>query len=269
MKVPKMLFLTFLMAGFLSCEDVVDVELEETPPRLVVEASLLWDIDQIDNVQYIRLTTTAAFFDSEVPAAMDAAVSVFDEAGNEYIFEEIEDGVFRNDEIEPDLETNYKLVIEYQDEIYEATEKFIPTPQILYVEQDNEGGFTGEDIELKVFYNDPEAMENYYLFRFFDENLSLQIYEDRFTNGNLNFAFYSDEDLETGDEVGFEIQGISEAFYKYMFILRSQAGSSNAGPFQTQPTTVRGNIVNTSNPDNFAFGYFRLSATDFVSYKIE
>jgi hypothetical protein len=32
------------------------------------------------------------------------------------------------------------------------------------VEQNNEGGFTGEDIELKAFYTDPANIENYYFF---------------------------------------------------------------------------------------------------------
>lgn len=269
MKLPKMLFLILLAGSLFSCEEVVDVELTETEPRLVVEASLLWDIDKNENVQYIRLTTTAPYFDSEIPPAEGATVTVFDEKGQEYIFEKVEEGVFKNNEIDPVPFAEYRLVITYQDEIYEATENFIPTPGLLYVEQNNEGGFTGEDIELRIFYQDPADIENYYLFRFFGEQLSLQIYDDRFTDGNVNFAFFTDEDLDPGEEVGLEIQGISENFYEYMFILRSQAGNNNGGPFQTQPTIVRGNIVNVTNPENFAFGYFRLSATDFISYRVE
>ena len=269
MKVSKMLFLMLLAVSLFSCEDVVDVELEEAEPRLVVEASLLWDIDEINNEQYIKLTTTAPFFNNKVPAAQGATVSVFDEKGTEYIFEEVEDGNFKNAEIDPQLNMTYRLVINYKGEVYEATEQFIPTPQLLYVEQEDQGGFTGEDIELKTFYQDPEGIENFYLFRFYEKTLSLQIYDDRFTDGSLTFAYYSDEDLESGDDVGLEIQGISENFYEYMYILRSQAGTSNGGPFQTQPTTVRGNIVNITNPENFAFGYFRLSATDFMNYTVK
>ena len=269
MKIPKLLFLMSLIGSFLSCEDVVDVNLKETEPRLVVEGSLLWNKEKTDNVQYIKLTTTTAYFDREIPPATGATVKVFDETGEEFPFEEVEDGVFKNDKIRPVPGGSYRLEITYQEEVYEATERFISTPELLYVEQNNEGGFSGDDIELRVFYEDPEGIKNYYLFRFFDEQLSLQIYEDRFTDGNLNFAFYSDEDLESGEEVGLEIQGISKDFYEYMFILRSQAGDNNAGPFQTQPTVVKGNIVNLTNPDNFAFGYFRFSETDFMSYEIK
>ena len=252
-----------------SCEDVVEVDLEESDPRLVVEASLLWDIDKAENVQFIRLTTTAPFFKGEIPPARGAVVSVKMENGQEYFFEEVEEGLFRNDKIEPALDISYELRILYQDEEYIASAELIPTPELLYVEQNNNGGFSGDDIELKVFYQDPANIENHYLFRFFHEKLALQIYDDEFTDGSLTFAFFSEEDLEKGDDVLLEIQGISRDFYQYMYILRSQSGSSNGGPFQTQPTTVRGNIINLTNPENFAFGYFRLSGTDAISYQVQ
>jgi hypothetical protein len=252
-----------------SCEEVVDVELSTSEPRLVIEASLVWNPALEENIQYIRLTTTAPYFGEEVPGVSGASVMITDETGREYVFEEVENGIYRNSEITPQPFERFELFVSYDDMVYTATENFIPVPELEYVEQKNDGGFDGNDIELKVFYTDPEETENFYLFRFFDEQLGLQIYDDEFTNGNRTFAFYTDEDLESGDNVGFEIQGISENFYEYMFILRSQAGTSNGGPFQTQPTLVRGNIINTTNPENFAFGYFRLSEADFLQYEVE
>ncbi|MGB7841335.1 MAG: DUF4249 family protein, partial [Salinimicrobium sp.] len=155
MKVPKMLFLILIAGSLLSCEDVVDVDLEEAAPRLVVEASLLWDIENDKDVQYIRLTTTTPYFESDLTPAKGATVSVYNEDGTEFLFEEEKDGLFKNDEIEPLPEEAYKLVITYQDEVYEATEQYKTTPKLEYVEQNNEGGFTGDDIELKIFYQDP------------------------------------------------------------------------------------------------------------------
>lgn len=96
----------------------------------------------------------------------------------------------------------------------------------------------------------------------------MQISEDELVNGNLTFGYFANEDIKSGDQVNFELQGISQRFYEYMFILRSQAGTGG-GPFQTQPTTVKGNIINSTNPENFPFGYFRLSQVDQLSYTIE
>jgi hypothetical protein len=265
----KFIFLLLSLNSLYSCEEVVQVELEDSEPRLVIEASILWRKNTVGHVQLIRLTTTAPFFDDQIPAAEGAKVSVFSETGMEFIFEENEPGIFRNDQFVPLLNKPYELEIEYKDEIYSATETLLPVASLEYIEQTNNGGFGGEDIEFKAYYTDPLNIQNYYLVRFFSEDLSIQIYEDEFTDGNQTFAYFSNEDLTSGEEVAFEIQGISKSFYEYLFILRSQAGSGNGGPFQTQPTIVRGNIINTTNPDNFAFGYFRLSETDFLDYTIQ
>ena len=259
----------FLFPLFLSCEEVVEVELQENTPRLVIEASLLWEKGTPGNDQIIRLSLTAPFFEDELPPATGAAVIVYDQDGREFKFEEIAPGIYRNEQFITSFNTIYELVIEYNSETYTATEEFTPTPSLEFVEQRSDGGFGGDETELRVFFNDPPEVDNYYLFRFLHEDLSIQIYEDEFTNGNLTFAYFTNDHLEPGDEVWFEIQGISRRFYEYMFILRSQSGNNGGGPFQTQPTTVRGNVVNTTNPGNFAFGFFRLSETDYLSYIIE
>lgn len=258
----------FFLITTVACEEVVDAPLEESAPRLVVEASLVWETDEDTNPLYIRLTTTAPYFDEEIPPALGGQVSVFHPDGEEYIFEETEPGIFKHNGFSPETNVNYELHILYKDEEYKATETFITTPEIDYISQDDSGGFTGENIELRAYYTDPAGIDNYYFFQFFHEYLTLQISDDELTDGNQSFAFFSDEDLESGDEVQFVIQGISEGFYNYMYILQSQAGSGG-GPFQTQPTIVRGNIINTTNPDNFPFGYFRLSAADVVTYEVE
>jgi len=54
-----------------------------------------------------------------------------------------------------------------------------------------------------------------------------------------------------------------------MNILLSQGGVNNGGPFQTPSSTVRGNIVNQTNFDNFALGFFRLSETDEEIYIVQ
>ena len=256
-----------LLLSLTSCEEVVEVDLEESAPRLVVEASLLWNRGLQENVQIIKLTTTTAYFDNEIPPALGATVSILTKTGEEYIFNEVADGVFTYDNIPPVLNVEHELVITYNEETYVGTGQLMTTPPLEFVEQ-SLGGFSGEDLEFKVFYRDPADVENFYLFRYINEKISLQIYEDEFTNGNETFAFFSDEDAEAGDLVGFEIQGISEAFYEYLYILRSQSGTAG-GPFQTQPSVVRGNIVNTTDPKNFAFGYFRLSEVNFLPYEVE
>lgn len=51
--------------------------------------------------------------------------------------------------------------------------------------------------------------------------------------------------------------------------LLSISGSGGGGPFATPPATLRGNIVNQNNADNYPLGYFHLSEIDTGSYTIE
>lgn len=268
MKVYKTFFLLLIVLNLSGCEEVVKVDLEETRPRLVIDAAILVPKTFLPASQTIKLTTTTSFYDDEVPPASGANVSVRDENGEIHLFAETEAGIYTNNTLVPELGETYSLEILYEGETYRAEETFVPVPELQFVEQKDEAGFAGENIELRAFYQDPGGTDNFYLFRFLYSELYIQIYNDEFTDGNLTFAYFTDEDLSSGDEVLFEIQGISRRFYEYMFILRSQAGSGG-GPFQTQPTTVRGNIVNTDNPGNFAFGYFRLSETDQLQYTVQ
>lgn len=265
-KILKILFFINILF-FYSCEEVVDVDLKESDPRLVVEASVFLDKEDPSPTQIIRLTTTAPFFEDQVAPATDALVRIFDDNGNDFLFFEIDPGIYRSQNFTPEFNIKYYLEIIYKEELYTAQETLMAAPELEFVEQDNTGGFSGDDIELKIYYTDFPEPGNFYLIRFLHGDLSFQIYDDKFINGNRTFGFFVDENLSPEDRVEFEIQGISRSFYEYMFILRSQAGSAG-GPFQNQPTTVRGNLVNTTNPDNFALGYFRLSERDNLTYTI-
>jgi len=269
MRAPLNIFLSVLLICMSSCEEVVDIDLQESKPRLVVEASIIWEKESLGNNQTIILSNTAPFYNSENPPAEGAIVTINSSTEETYLFIEIAPGIYENKNFKPELDKEYTLSINYKNEIYTANEKMISVVDLENVEQSLNGGFSGDNIELKAYYVDPVEMENFYLFKFFYDDSSLQIYDDEFTNGNRTFAYFSDEDLKSGDQVNFEIQGISERFYEYLYILSSQAGENNGGPFQTQPTTVRGNIINTTNTENFAFGYFRLSQSDKLTYKVE
>ena len=56
---------------------------------------------------------------------------------------------------------------------------------------------------------------------------------------------------------------------KNLNILLQQTDEDSGDPFETQTTTVRGNCINQTNPDNFPLGYFRVSETDVFTYVVE
>ena len=258
-----------LIFVFSACEEVVQVDLDESEPRLVIEASIIKLKDTDGSEQSIRITETTPFYDDDNIPVENATVKIISEQGQEFIFAYDRGGYYYNSSFEPVLNDTYSLEVTYDGQFYTATEEFIPVVPIDYVEQSQTGGFAGDEYEVKAYYTDPANQENYYLFKFYNEDVSLEFYEDEFTNGNQIFGYYSNEDIEVGDEVEIQIQGISKSYYEFLFILRSQVGSNEGGPFETMPATVKGNIVNRTNSENYPFGYFRLSEVDTVNYTIE
>ena len=83
------------------------------------------------------------------------------------------------------------------------------------------------------------------------------------------FGFYSSSELEPNLSLELNVQGVSRGYYNYMNQLTTIAGSGSGNPFTTPPATVRGNIVNQTNIDNYALGYFHLSKIDTVNYLVQ
>lgn len=269
----KLLYIGLFLSLFTNCEDVIDVDLNTAEPKLVIEASINYFKNTAGNEQSIKLSLSAPFFEDNIPPANSATVQISDTAGNTFNFIEMNNtGIYNNNTFIPVIDEAYTLVINYEGEIYTATETLTSVVPIDYIEQNNEGGFSGEDIELKAYYTDPSGINNYYFFEFISDIPvipSLSVYDDRFTDGNEIFGFYTEEDLESGDSVTIRNYGVSSQFYDFMFILLQQGGDSGGSPFETQPATVRGNCINTTNPDNYPYGYFRLSEVDELIYIVE
>ena len=256
-----------------SCEDVIDVDTPTSEPRLVIDASINWVKGTAGNEQTIKLTLTAPFFDTSVPPANNAQVFITDENNIIYDFIEVgETGIYLNSNFSPIINADYDLTVIYNNETYEATETFLAVPEFEYVEQNLEGGFSGEETELKAFFTDPADEVNFYFFEYIPSipvTPTLDTFKDEFVNGNLIFGFYVEEDLEPGDEVIIRNHGVSERFYDFMFLLLQQTSDGGGGPFEIQPATVRGNCFNTTNPDNYPLGYFRLSEVAEINYIVE
>lgn len=272
-EVNKKFLLMLLCISIYTCEEPISLDLNTSEPKLVIEASINWIKGTPGNEQEIKLSLTAPYYDLETPPANNAIVTVFDSDNNQYNF--IEDGstgVYKNNSFTPVLEEEYSLIINYDGEIYSATETLKSVVPIDYVEQKNDGGFSGEETELKAYYTDPANIENFYFFEFrnnFTAIPTLEVYKDEFTDGNQIFGFYTEEDLTAGHEVTIRNYGISKAFYEYMFILLQQNSEEGGGPFETTPATVRGNCINETNSENFPLGYFRLSEVDEIIYIVE
>jgi hypothetical protein len=268
------LLTTIILSLFLfSCEEVVEVDLETAAPKLVVDAAINWEQGTDGAIQKIKLTTTTNYYSTSVPIVSGATVFVKNSSNTTFDFIEIPNtGEYVCNNFIPQIEEDYTLTVISNGQTYTATETLKSVASIQRIEQDNEGGIIGDQIELKAIFTDPSPEENYYLFKYKYSNvvkLDYQVNDDKFFQGNTFFSLSNNEDLQPGDEVQVVHFGISQRYYNFMNILLSIAGNTGGSPFQSPPATVRGNIVNTTNFDNYALGYFRLSETDTENYVIQ
>jgi hypothetical protein len=256
-----------------SCEDVIDVNLKTAKPQLVVNAAILWQKGTLGNNQKIKLTTTTGYFDSVIPTVPGATVSVTNSSNMIFNFVEIPNtGVYECNNFIPVINEQYVLTIILNGETFTATETLKGVSNITSISQKNEGGFSGEEIEIKSFFNDPANTDDFYMFKFKSSVLAIpsyDIFDDSFTQGNENFGLYINEELKTGNTLDITLFGISKRYFEYMRKLTAVAGSASGGPFATAPASVRGNLINKTNSKNFAFGYFNLSETDYKQYTVQ
>lgn len=273
MKIYNYISLIIVSLLLIGCEDVINVDLNTAAPRLVIDAAINWQKGTDGSSQKIILSTTTDFYSNVIPKVSGATVSIKNSNNLNYIFTEIPNtGEYKCDTFQPMLNEIYTLTVIHLGEIYTATETMQSVSAIETVTQKNNGGFSGKDFEIEVTFKDPLA-QNFYMVKFFPDIYkapSYSITKDEYTNGNLKNWQFSDTDLKVGNIIAITHYGISQSHYNYMNKIISISSSSGGGsPFQTPPATVRGNIINQKNTDNYALGFFSLSEIDVRNYTIQ
>lgn len=265
---------------FTACTDVVDVDVPTAEPRLVIEASLDWDVATAGNQQTILLSMSTPYFaENQLSPVSGATVSVVNNATEEtFVFEDMNDGSYTTDAFVPSEEASFTLFVTYDGEMYAATESFVAPTEIAYVEHSLEIGFDDEEIGMQVYFQDDASVDNYYFIEYDREGdlfPNMDAISDEFTNGNLMFDIFElweddDSDIETlqeGDVIAISLYSISEDYYNYFSLLLSQADNSG-NPFATTPAALQGNCRNTGDGLD-AYGYFRTTRVDRLTYTIE
>ncbi|AZQ44819.1 DUF4249 domain-containing protein [Nonlabens ponticola] len=259
------LLIIMLVVVCFSCEDVIDVDLNTAEPRLVIEATINREADG-ETAGSIRLTRTADFFEEINEPVTDAQVRIIDENGNTFEYEHNDLGYYFNDELDIEDDVDYTLEIIDQGQTYRSTEQLIKTVPLFNPEQEEIDGF-GEFTQITAFYDDPEGFGDFYLFRYLDEfNREIDIRDDEFSDGNVTPTSFFIEDLNPQMEILLTIEGIDQRAFTFYETLLQQGADAGGGPFDTQPATVRGNVINETDSSRFPLGYFRISEIYRLNY---
>lgn len=274
----KYIFIIIISLFTFSCEEVIDIDLEEGDTRLVIDAyfNIFNDASNTSSVTEggIQLSLTAPFFDAEIETVSDATVYITNLTDNSILnfVESSTSGFFIPDTSEyfqPQLNTNYELTVIYENETYSAITQLIPTVPLDNIEEGDGVLFEGTEKEIIITYTDDSSRDDFYLFQF-GPDLYRQS-EDTFYQGQTftSSFFYSEEEIEDiGADITIQIFGVDETYYNYFDLVLDQSEASG-NPFQSPPALIRGNIVNTTNSDNYPLGYFRISESYTASITLE
>ncbi len=165
---------------------------------------------------------------------------------------------------------NIHLIIQDKGNEYRATETLERTVPQGDIEQNTIDAFGDEVIEITAFYNDPPGLGDAYLYEYIDENnYQVDVRDDEFSDGNRSPNIFFIDKEEIGTQALLTIKGIDQQALLFFETLIAQTDEAGGGPFGTQPATVRGNIVNVNDREDFAFGYFRVSQVFELEYTIE
>lgn len=299
MKMRHLIFLVVAVLVLQACEDQVDVQLEDAPEALVVDA---W-VNNKDEVQVINITKTQPYFESSSPSGVSgASVTITDENGVDYDFNETSPGVYEWDPagnpFPADL-LGYTLTINAEGQNYVATSSMNRVPavdSIVYTFYEERNPFQPEGYYGEFVAQDPVgAGDSYwiksykngqYLNRPFELNIA---YDAGFNaGGNIDGVVFiqpiqdavnplNDEldavvPYEPGDSLYVEIHSISnEAFF---FLQEVQIQTQRDGGFDeifAEPLeNVATNIVNVSDtPTTEVVGFFSISAVSSAGKKLE
>ncbi|MEP2056700.1 MAG: DUF4249 domain-containing protein [Maribacter litoralis] len=288
----RYILITLSIVLFISCEDVIDVELPENDTRLIVNGVIRVDETQEFLPIEIVVSESSSFFDENTTATIESAIIYYGtpspdapeilEGGGVSNLAELEPGSGKwvpdpNFDADQRIRVSsidegdvFQLIIQTREEQYFATTTYVKSVPIDSLEQGDETLFSGDETEVIVSFTDRADSDDFYVLDLdFGEFL---VTEDEFYQGQtFIFSYFYDNDLaiNTSSVVNISLLGADEQFYNYMNQIIVQSGGDQ-GPFQTPAATVRGNIINITGidndeivdnverSDNFALGYFAI-----------
>lgn len=286
------LFAAMSFILFAACEDVIDIELEEGDPALVVDA---WLNDQPIN-QEIYLRNSQAYFDNtEPPAVTDASISVIRNDGNTFNFIHQGDGRYvwqSGGESIGEVGHSFNLEISTNGELFTAQTEIFRVPEVdsIGVEFRENELFFDDGLYAQFYARDFEGRGDTYWIKSYKNDTLLNKTQE------INLAFDAgfdagtgidglifippirelvnalDEDLlstpyDEGDRLRVEIHSISNEAFNFMEIARDQINNGDNGIFSIPLANTRSNVAGQSG--SAVLGFFNVAAISSLSVVIE
>ncbi|MGZ4036575.1 MAG: DUF4249 domain-containing protein [Bacteroidia bacterium] len=280
MKTFVYFFSVILLTGLCSCEDVIQVKLDQGSKLVVVDAF----VTDMRMDQRIRLTYSDDFFDGQNPPPVKNATvkltdlstnktfNFLDQGTGDYIY-----GLALNDTV-GFVGHNYKLEVTSNGITYTSLATLKRTTPIDSISEkfEKKNGFSDkEGYSCKLWARDiPGPIEDYYWIKSFKNgvlyNKGSQIntaVDGAYSNGADGFLFIPPiadgitqrgDLFQLGDVCRVEIHSISKETYDFLNQVQTQ--TTNSGLFATTPENIRTNITTPSGAATKAIGWFNMAS---------
>lgn len=277
-------FLTSVACLFLlsSCNDVIQVDLEDKSGQLVVDGAMY---DGKDNGRcIIKLSRTMPYFDSSPAKIVSGAVVTLknNTEGKQETLTENPVGTFQSKEIVAKIGNSYTLEVRADGEIYRATTQVLPVPEVdslVYetktITVRNNEQKTG--VIIKYFGEELPEEKNFYRVKMYVNGQLMNKPEDLlpFSDVLSRGKYISNVELNgntrplaINDIVRVEILSLPEDVYYFYADLQKQ--SNNALIFTPPLANISTNIVNINpNSTKKAVGIFVAAGLRAKEGKIE
>lgn len=243
----------FFSTVCLSCEKVIDINLNKANPKYVIEGNL----SDLPGDCIVLVTQTVNFSDpTDFAGVENAVVSIQEDQKQPIKLIQTSPGVYESGLLQAKSLSTYKLSVQIGGEEFTSRVK-VPEKVLfdsLYIADFS--GFGDTRRFANVIFKDAEGLGNAYRFIQYKNGLpnsNIFVLNDEYSDGrviNTFLAFFDNSDnqrLDRGDSVMVEMQGIDLSVYKF-FLSLSQ--SSTGGNESVAP----GNPI--SNIQGGAIGYF-------------
>mgnify|MGYP001161035543 FL=1 len=261
----KRLITLLFVFVFISCEKVIDLDLEFEDQRIVIEAKINKKVNSNDGFAEVLISETSSYFDNEIKFIEDAEVSITEvETGQSFDLKFDNNKYFlKIDKIS--LSSEYELNIFHNNNHYQSIEKINPSTNIKSIERGTRDSLDEDEIEIVTTIDDQFGYENYYLFEYAKGNL--QPVSDEYFDGNtFSFSYFINKNKIENNSLDIVLEGIDEEYFKYIIQIVVQTNTQN-GPFSAAPSSIKGNIYCVNNSELKPFGYFKVSEYD--SFRLE
>lgn len=234
-----------------SCEKVIDVDLNEAAPEIVIEGNL----SNIPNKAEVKISMTSSFFDT-LPSEMvsGAKVSIKSDFGDSFILNETKKGIYNSKDIWFREGSTYQLLVEVNGEKYTAESKLnkvVGIDSMMFYYEDNP--FLGTGYYINIYLFDPPGVKNFYRLKYAKNGVyqntidDLVLFNDRYLDGNTIEITLFNQPLELNDTITLQLISLDEGAYDY---LRTFQELVNTNPGSAAPANPISNI------SNGALGYF-------------